>query len=204
MPPQTLRAFVAVNFSPELRRALAEAIAGLSRATPNRAVQWVKADNIHLTLKFLGDISANDVPKIAEALAASVNSVEPFQFTAAGLGCFPNLRKPRVVWAGVEEDGARKLIALAEAVEAALNPLGYPPEERPFSPHITLGRVRRETPPPDAARTGQAVAAQPAVRYGIESVNAIHLMKSDLQPGGAVYTLLHKADLRGFGNPAGL
>jgi 2'-5' RNA ligase len=195
VPPSTLRTFVAVNFSPELRRALAEAGAGLSRSTPQRAMQWVKADNIHLTLKFLGDVPTDRIPEIAEALTASVGVVEPFQFTATGLGCFPNIRKPRVVWAGVEEEGARKLIALAAAVEAALNPLGFPKEARPFSPHLTLGRVRRETPPPDAARVGQAVAAQPMARWGTQAVSAIHLMKSDLQPGGSIYTTLHTANL---------
>jgi 2'-5' RNA ligase len=195
MPPQTLRAFVAVQFSSELRRRLADAIAQLPRFAPDRSVQWVKADNIHLTLKFLGDVPVNDAAKIGHALTKGVRSIAPFEFTASDLGCFPDMRRPRVVWAGIEDDGAQKMMTLQSAVEAALNPLGYPPEDRPFSLHITLGRVRRETRPPDAALVGKAVAAQPVSRWGTEKVDAVYLMKSELRPGGSVYTPLHVAKL---------
>jgi len=196
VPPQTFRVFVAVQFSDGLRRQLAEAIARLSRAVPPRSVQWVKAENIHITLKFLGDTPVNDIAKIGEALTSAVSAAEPFEFAPNGFGCFPDARKPRVVWIGVDHEGGQKLKALASAVEAALAPLGYPPEPRPFSPHVTLGRIRRETPPRDASRVGAVIAAQPAAQWPAEKVSAAHLMKSDLRPGGSVYTSLRLAPLR--------
>ncbi len=200
MPPPdsapTVRTFVAVLFSPPLRQRLAEAIAQVSSAAPGRTVQWVKADSIHLTLKFLGIVRANMIPNITQALTATVSGHAPFEFTALGLGCFPNMHQPRVVWAGVTE-GADQLKSIQSAVEAALNPLGYLPEDRPYSPHITLGRVAREATSANIKELGKLIAAQPASQWGVDKVEAIYLMKSDLRSGGAVYTPLHRVDLTG-------
>ncbi len=195
MPPQTLRAFIAIEFSPALREQFAAIIAALSRATPNRAVSWVKADNIHLTLKFLGDIPQTHIAPIGVALKEAASPFDPFSFSVSGLGCFPNLKRPRVLWAGIDPAGAKSLIELQAAVEQQLAALPYPPEERAFSPHITLGRVRREARPEDAVKAGEAVRAQSKVELGSELVNAVTLMKSDLRSGGPVYTPLFTAAL---------
>ena len=197
MPPQTIRAFIAIEFSPALREQFATIIAALRRDTPPRAVGWVKADNIHLTLKFLGDIPQTHIAPISAALAEAARDVESFSFSVSGLGCFPNLKRPRVLWAGIDPAGAKNLIALQAAVEQQLAALPYPPEARAFSPHITLGRVRREARPEDAAKAGEAVRAQSKIELGQELVNAVTLMKSDLRPGGAVYTPLFIAALGG-------
>jgi 2'-5' RNA ligase len=193
--PIPIRGFVAVNFSSTLRLTLADVVAQLVKAAPPAAVKWVEAETIHLTLKFLGDIPASGVQTIAGALTGPVSALPAFEFTAQGLGCFPNARRPRVVWVGIDDAGGKKMKTLQSAVEAALNPLGYPPEDRPFSAHITLGRVRREAAPRDAARVGEMITAQPAARWGVEKVEAIHLMKSELRRSGPVYTPLSAARL---------
>ena len=192
-----LRAFIAIEFSPALREQFAVIIAALGRATPPRAVSWVKADNIHLTLKFLGDIPQTHIAPISAALAEAASAVESFSFSVSGLGCFPNLKRPRVVWAGIDPAGAKSLIELQAAVEQQLAALPYPAEARAFSPHITLGRVRREARPEDAVKAGEAVRAQSKIELGHELVNAVILMKSDLRPGGPVYTPLFSAALGG-------
>ncbi len=188
MPPQTLRAFIAIEFSPALRERFAAIIAALSRDTPPRAVSWVKADNIHLTLKFLGDIPQTHIAPISAALTEAASTVESFSFSVSGLGCFPTIKRPRVLWAGIDPAGAKNLIELQAAVEQQLITLDYPPEDRPFSPHITLGRVRREARPEEAVKAGEAVRAQSKTELGSELVNAVTLMKSDLRPGGPIYT----------------
>ncbi len=193
--PALVRSFVAVNFSAALRQHLASLIQQLAQAAPPRTVRWVEAESIHLTLKFLGDVPSANIQKIAEALNESVRRIASFEFTPGSLGCFPDARRPRVVWIGVDQEGASKLMRLQSTVEAALNPLGYPPEDRPFSPHITLGRVRREAAPHEAARLGQAIAARPASQWGAERVEAVQLMKSDLRSSGPIYTSLFVVEL---------
>lgn len=195
--PSSIRGFVALNFSGPLRQTLSGVIARLVRGAPPGTVKWVDAETIHLTLKFLGDVPTDRIRGIVEVLNASVRSQPAFQFTACGLGAFPSLRKPRVVWAGVDEEGGEKIRRLQAAVEAALTPLGYPSEARPFSPHITLGRVRREAGPRDLGRLGEVVAAQPAPALGVETVGAVYLMKSELRPSGPLYTPLSEARLTG-------
>jgi len=189
----TLRTFICIELSTEMRRKLGAMIAQLSRATPERAVRWDKAEKIHLTLKFLGDTRQEDVPRIEEALANATRDIKKFSFTPDGLGCFPNLKQPRVVWVGVKDSSA--LIAMQNRIETHIVPLGFPKEDRAFSPHITLGRVRREASRAEAASVGEAVRARANQTFGTESVSRVILMKSDLQRDGSIYTQLFTADL---------
>ena len=191
----TIRAFIAIEFSIAFRQHLDNVIQRISKSIPDRTVNWVQPDNIHITLKFLGDVPTDHIPQINTALDNALRRFDLFKFTASGLGCFPNPRRPRVIWAGVDEAGGRRMIALASAVEAALNPLGYLREDRPFAPHITLGRVRRETQPREAARVGIVVAAQPIEQWGVEPVTAAYVMQSELKSGGPIYTPLQRIDL---------
>jgi 2'-5' RNA ligase len=193
----TVRAFIAIEFSASLRQTLGDVGKQLATAMPNRAVSWVKPDLIHLTLKFLGDTSENALPNIFQTLAQAVSQLQPFTITTNQLGCFPNLRAPRVIWIGFEPESARNLIALQQAVEATIAPLGFPTETRPFSPHITLGRIRRETPGVIAAKVGQVVKTAPPLTPTTETITSVVLMKSDLRPGGPVYTPLFTANLTG-------
>ena len=146
-------------------------------------VAWVPAANLHVTLKFLGQLDEARVAAIADALGSAASRADPFDVDFRGLGAFPTTSRPRVVWAGLE--GGRALGALAGAVDAALAALGLPREPRPFAAHVTLGRVR-------APRRNPALAealARPA-DFGRLAVTRVSLMRSDLRPGGARYTEL--------------
>ncbi len=194
--PALFRGFIAIELSSALRGQLAAVIARLTQTTPPRSVNWDRPEKIHVTLKFQGDVPTDDVGRISEALIAATRAVEPFSFTVTGLGCFPNLKRPRVVWAGVAAGDAPRVIELQKSVEAELAQLGYPREERRFSPHVTMGRVRREVRPAEAAKVGQAVRAEAAAQFGNQAVNQIVLVKSDLQRGGSIYTRLFAAELQ--------
>ncbi len=161
----------------------------LERQVPPRSVRWVRAGGIHLTLKFLGDTPTDKLPEITEALSAVARHAPSCTFTVGGLGCFPNPRRPRVVWVGVQEPTGR-LAALQDAIEEAMVPFGYRPEGRGFTPHLTLGRIHRRASRQDAARVGEVITA---TEIGtLAQVPAIHfdLIKSVLKPTGAEYTTL--------------
>ena len=152
------------------------------------------AANLHVTLKFLGPIEETRVPAIADALGAAASRRAPFDLAVRGLGAFPDVSRPRVVWAGLEE--ARALGVLAGEVDGALAALGLPRESRPFSAHVTLGRVREPRRNPALA----AALARPA-DFGRLAVTRVSLMRSDLGPGGARYTELAGVLLAGAPSP---
>ncbi len=143
-------------------------------------------ENFHLTVKFLGAVDGARVPDIAGALAEAAAGVTPFGLTLRGLGAFPSAARPRVIWAGTA-DGAADLAALAGHVERALAALGFPAEERPFSAHVTLGRVRTPRRNP---RLAQALAAAADVELVSVPVARVSLMRSELSPRGARYSEL--------------
>ena len=189
----TLRTFICVELSSEMQHKLDEMIKQLRRATPERSVRWDKAEKIHLTLKFLGDTRQNDVPQISEALTQATRDIKKFPITLHGLGCFPNLKQPRVVWVGINPSPS--LMALQRVIEKNISPLGYPTEDRKFSPHLTLGRVKREASSAEAASVGEAVRLRASQSFGVESISRLILMKSDLQRSGSIYTSLLSVDL---------
>jgi 2'-5' RNA ligase len=149
-------------------------------------VVWVAPENFHLTLKFLGGIDTGRVPDVDKALADAVAGRSPFQLTLRGLGAFPSVGRPRIIWAGIA-DGAAELAAVAARVDHALVPLGFPAEERPFSAHVTLGRVRTPRRNP---RLSQALSAAADVELITVPVARVSLMRSDLSPRGARYSEL--------------
>lgn len=186
---EILRTFVAIPLPQPLLAELGRLQRELERAIPPRSVRWVQPDSIHLTLKFLGDTPTGKLPQIQAALATVARNAPPCAFTVGGLGCFPNLRRPRVIWVGVQEPTGR-LAALQDAVEEAMAPFGYPPEGRGFTPHLTLGRVQKRASSGEAARIGEAVAAAPVSTLGQVSADHFALIRSVLQPTGAEYTTL--------------
>ncbi len=151
-----------------------------------RGVGWVAPENLHLTLKFLGGVEPARLERVAEVLAPAAAVAAPFELALRGLGAFPSSARPRVVWAGVQT-GGDAVAALAARVEAALSPLDFPREDRPFSAHVTLGRVRE--PRGDPALTAALVAGA-ATDFGRFQVERMALMRSDLSPRGARYTAL--------------
>jgi 2'-5' RNA ligase len=167
-----------------VRAALAGAIGHLQ--TRAREVAWVAPENLHVTLKFLGAVDEERLPAVGQALAAVAAAAQRFELVVAGLGAFPTVTRPRVVWAGIAA-GAEPLASLASEVDAALGALGFPREERPWVGHVTLGRVRDPRRDPVLA---QALAAGAGRPFGRTAVNRLTLMRSDLSPRGARYTPL--------------
>jgi len=193
-PAEPVRTFIAIELSDEFKTQLAEAQARLKARSPGRSVKWVNPEGIHLTLKFLGNVPAGQIPAISGAIERAVAGHSAFDIHLAGLGCFPDLNRPRVIWVGMEGD-LEALEALQRAVEKELNTLGYPPEGRRFTAHLTLGRVRDDAAPDERRRLGEAVRAAVLESGAGLTVHQVSLMKSDLQPTGAVYTQLAAAEL---------
>ena len=200
--PDTIRSFIAIALTREAKAALARLQERLQRTPAGDVARWVRHEDIHLTLKFLGDIPASQVQPIAEALQGACAEHEAFEITLAGLGCFPHDRDPRVVWVGIEE-GAGPLVGLQESIEAAMAALGHPPESRPFHPHLTLARVKRGVGRGEAAalgRTLQSIAVGDLARVPVQ---AVYLLRSDLRPSGPIYTPLAPAELKTTMNALG-
>ncbi len=187
------RLFIAVELPPEARRALAS----LSRTLDcGRAVRWTKPENIHLTLQFLGNTPAGRVEAIAAALRTTIPPLSPFRLALAGVGAFPNVRRPRVVWVGVEGERER-LAELHRAVIAATQTVGFQPEDRPFKPHLTIARVQKWAGRNDYARIEAALRDSDIGRVAALPVGEVHLIRSQLKPDGPVYTSLAVIPLRG-------
>ena len=196
---QTLRTFIAIELDQELKTTLAGIQARLRGAVPPRAVRWVQPEGIHLTLKFLGDTPLDKVEQVKVALARAAGQIPAFTVTVGGVGCFPDARRPRVVWVGVQEPSG-SLARLWQTVESQVAPLGFPTEKRPFSPHLTLGRVQRYASGGEVRDIGQAVEALAAEMAGAQdemAVTSVAYIKSDLRPTGAIYTTLVEAGLQG-------
>jgi 2'-5' RNA ligase len=191
-----IRAFIAVEVPREILDQLGDLEAQLKRQMPPGSIRWVKPDSIHLTLKFLGQVPSDQLGLITSSLKTAVAAHPAFTLEASGAGCFPNAHRPRVVWAGVHEiGGGHQLAHLQRAVEHAISPLGYPAEPRDFSPHLTLGRLARDVKQHELKQVGDVVAAARVGVLGRWEVTHVALIKSDLQPAGAVYTILARAPL---------
>ena len=186
-----MRAFVAVKPSSDLERAcerLAEAGRGLG-------MRWVRPGSVHLTLRFWGDLQPDAVPDVCEGLRRAAAASAPFLTAARGLGCFPNAARPRVLWMGLDDPELR-LLTLRRRIDAALAALGLPTEKRPFRPHLTVARARRE---PGAGELGTFLDSHKNKMFGHVSVSHLDLIRSDLSDKGAVHTRLHSFPLRGDG-----
>ena len=183
------RIFVAVEIAPHIKGALSGLPGHLGMAS--RILRWVPPDNLHLTLRFLGGITATQTARVAEAAREAARTCVPFSVTLAGLGAFPSLRRPRVVWVGIA-DGADRLTALARALEEEIARRKFPRESRPFQPHLTVARVRAGSPPRDLtadfAHSGVSV-------IGAQDVTALIVMESFLHPSGSEYREVAQAPL---------
>lgn len=187
-----LRTFVAVPLETGIRQRMIALQESLAQGGID--VKWVEPENLHVTLLFLGEVDVRDTLLVCRAVSASAAAMERFAARIGGVGCFPNPRRPRTIWAGVEE-GSEQLIQLHDRIETALlEQGGYRREDRPFTPHITLGRVKG---PGDARPFAQALAKLADWRAGAETVREVHVMSSELTPTGPVYTVLGRGKLSG-------
>ncbi|NLE52367.1 MAG: RNA 2',3'-cyclic phosphodiesterase [Chloroflexi bacterium] len=192
---EMLRLFVAITLPSAILESLAAIQQRLSADTPHGVVRWVDPRGIHLTLKFLGDAPAAQQPELERALDHAAGEQQPFELVLSELGCFPSERRPRVVWVGLA-GALPELHALRDDVERTITPLGYPTEDRPFSPHLTLGRVRREASASQASLLGGQVVRSKQMETRAWRVSSVSLMQSELSPGGATYTELHRVRFR--------
>ncbi|MEO5356540.1 MAG: RNA 2',3'-cyclic phosphodiesterase [Nitrospirae bacterium YQR-1] len=183
-----VRAFIAINIDETVRENISSTISALTIG----GVKWVSAKNLHLTLKFMGNISEDEVGKITEILSRIVPEHGCFEIGLKGIGAFPNERRPKVIWAGITDPGA-VLNKLQDRIEDTLTDAGFGREERKFSPHMTIGRVRT----PDGL-TGFSLKIQHLKdkNFGNMVVNTVHLMKSELLPAGPVYSALKSYKLK--------
>ena len=188
-----LRAFIAIEIPAEIKKAIAYQTAGL-QTTTGRAVRWVSAENTHLTLKFIGELSDASVGLLSQVLQAECSQFEPFEISVRGIGSFPSRHRPRVIWVGL--DAPPELTRLQTRIEAAAARLGYAPEERPFSPHLTVGRVREQASVEEMNKIEAGLAALKVGELGCFTARSVTLFKSDLRPSGPIYTPL-------FGAPIG-
>ena len=187
-----MRLFVAVFPPPEVRETLVRAARAL---TAGGNVRLTVPENVHLTLKFLGDVAETDLEPVKEALEPLCGEREPFEATTSGFGAFPSERRARVLWAGVG-GGSEELAALARDVDAALQPLGFAREDRPYVPHITLGRARGRPAPLETGADGAGLA--PTMRFGVSGMN---LVESVPGGGGVTYAVVRTYPFCGIGSP---
>ncbi len=179
-----MRAFIAIDLPENIRGALRQKQASFRPASPD--AKWAQPQGIHLTLKFLGEISDSKAKEVCECLK-KLGRFEPFTIGLKGFGFFPDTRRPRVFWAGVEAPAG--LIGLAGQVEEAMRGLGFAPEDRDFRPHLTLARFRAPQPQPDL----QAVLSRQCDHdLGIFDVSEFFLFESKLSPRGAEYRKVEK------------
>jgi RNA 2',3'-cyclic 3'-phosphodiesterase len=189
-----LRTFIAVDTGKPIRDRCVALQDSLARAGTD--VKWVETENLHVTLLFLGEVEDRGVPALCRAVAEVCAAHAGFRMSIEGVGCFPNPRRPRVVWVGVGAGNA-ELIALHEALEPPLLALGcYRREDRQYTPHITLGRVRGDRSS-DALAT--ALAHKARWQAGVTEVREVRVLSSELTPRGPIYATLSRAKLAGRG-----
>lgn len=195
---ESLRTFVAI----ELPRQLAACLGRIQDQLRGHRfnVRWVRPENIHLTLKFLGDTPAADLTALVEALAEAVRGHPPLGLFLKGFGAFPGLDRPRVVWVGIDGQIA-ELQALQRAVEGGLGAIGFPSGNRPFRGHLTLGRVKGRVAGERLRSVAETLQTFVSERF---AVDRIVLLRSELNPTGAVYTRLSTVDLDPDGPPGAL
>ncbi len=190
------RAFIAVELAPAVHILLESLQTRLQSEIGNRWVRWVRPDGIHLTLKFLGDVDASRLKEVSRALQAETPSHPRCDYTVGGLGAFPNASRARVIWVGLEDPEAC-LHRLHTGIEAAMARLGFREEPRDFHPHLTLGRVRDDIGREQALAIGRALTGQAPWKPLASVSNEVCLVRSDLRPEGAVYTMLSRHPLGG-------
>ena len=186
---EKIRAFIAISVPEPVLQAIVKAQEGFQGS--GLSIRWVRKEGIHLTLKFLGDIDRDDIEKIRAAMERVAKAFSPFTLRGEGVGVFPDLKRPRVVWVGVSGD-VEPLRGFQRDLESQLDSLGFPREKRSFSGHLTMGRVKGRL-----ERTKLSGVLEGLGDFRTESFTALSvvLFQSDLRPEGAVYSRLAEVPL---------
>lgn len=186
-----IRSFIAVDLSTEVLGRIDQVCRQLRQSLPGAPIRWVPVKNIHLTLKFLGDVSEGNLAPIYDVLKGEAKKLPGFEIQVGKLGAFPSTRRPRVIWVGVK--APVELAAIQHAIDIETARLGYASEEREFSPHLTLGRISRQATMDQAHWIGEILTANQVGDLGACFISAVNLYRSDLSPQGATYTKLYSA-----------
>jgi 2'-5' RNA ligase len=185
-----IRTFIAIDVSEPVRDRLVKLQEKLAQADTD--VKWVEAENLHLTLLFLGEVEDKQLHEVCRAVAGACAGVAPFTMSLEKVGCFPNARRPRILWAGVGT-GVQEVVALHDAIEPALLDLGcYRREERDYTPHLTLGRVKGDKV---TSELSEAIAKNQAWQAGDTVVREVLVMSSSLGRDGPEYAVMSRAKL---------
>jgi len=185
-----MRLFIAIELPEDIRRSIATVQQRLKTAGVD--ANWTRPEGIHLTLKFLGEVPEAKVAGILQGMTDAARGAGPLRLEVSGAGAFPNVKVPRVLWLGLEGD-IEKLAALQQAVEDAMAAAGFEREDRTFSPHLTLARIKFPRP---RDHWQQRLEAIQGVRLGGFEADHVSLMMSELHPAGAVYTEAGRVELR--------
>jgi 2'-5' RNA ligase len=191
---EQIRSFIAIELPGELKQALAR-IQDKLKAASRTPVKWVDPGNVHLTLKFLGDIDTGITGSITLALEEAAQGMHPFGIEVSGLGVFPDTKRVQVIWIGLSGE-LEKLGSLQKRIEERLVPLGFPKEKRPFTPHLTIARVRDYARTDDRLKLGQLIASTNFMEHYKININAIQLMRSQLTREGPIYTKISTTTLK--------
>jgi len=184
-----IRSFVAVEFPSSIQDAIISQTTNLRKLYPNHIIRWVKPGNIHLTLKFLGDITQSNLEFIARSLAHEAKKVKPFSISFTNLGIFPNPKKPKIIWIGVNSPSI--LGEFQSKIEALTSRHGIPIEQRRFSPHITLGRISDSNSLDTIENLIIEISSINVSTLDTVNISAIKIFKSDLKPDGPIYTAIY-------------
>ncbi|MSS70343.1 MAG: RNA 2',3'-cyclic phosphodiesterase [Candidatus Latescibacteria bacterium] len=181
----TIRTFIAIAPTEEVRQKIGQMIEDLKPHA--QGIRWVKAENLHLTLRFLGDVEESRMPEVHQAVVSAAG--QPFSIRPGALGAFPNVHRPRVLYVSLE-GGLEALLGLQHRVEDELVGRGFPREDRPFAPHLTIGRAMRDR----RGAINLPSISDPAVSDTV--VREVLVMKSDLRPDGPIYTPMARVGLK--------
>jgi len=185
-----LRTFIAVSLPPSVQTGIGKLIRSLQ--SHGDGVSWVETRNLHITLKFLGDTPLNDLPQLIHAVTQSIQQTDSFDLTLHGIGVFPNWESPKTIWIGCRE-GSEELRQLAEKIGKGLIPLGFPMEARKFSPHLTIGRIKKVAV---ESSLMSMLAEQKDCSFGSRCVDEVQIISSELTRKGPLYDELAAIPLR--------
>ena len=188
---ETIRSFIAIELPDDVKETIALIIKRL-RPAQHRYVKWVAPEGTHMTIKFLGNIYSSQIPQITGIMKTAASKVPPLELRLGGLGMFPNEQRPRVLWVALEGN-TEPLATMQHDIEKALAPLGFAPENRAFTPHLTLGRVRDNASADDRREIGGVVKDKKIDYDASFTLRELSLMKSTLTPTGAIYNRLDTA-----------
>ena len=190
---EVIRAFIAISLTGKVQEQLGKLIQFLYTNYPTSFIRWVPVNNIHLTLMFLGDVPQDRMNLLSQNLYQELASRHRFDISFGGLGVFPSVKKPNVLWVGIKFPPELKEIR--DGIQARMENLGFERENRPFSPHLTIGRFRRNISLKNAEVTQQILQENSQNFKSCMPVESIHLFRSDLKPTGAVYSEIYSVNL---------